>query len=409
MPTQVEERKKETLLNLLPLEVPTGRELQLAEATPQQVEATPSIDPELEKMAEQFTKTVLSFNPNDIDKQDQRQKNIAAVENLGIKTQSEASKKSQILKRSVQDLASKTEDGGPVAQALVDLNVQIDQLDPGNYDLEPGWFGRTLGRLPFIGSPLQKYFTKFQAAETVIAAIVRSLTDGKDTLIRDNLTLVDDQKGMRVMTVKLDKAIQLGRLIDQKLSQALEQEITSDDPRRQYFEEELLFPLRQRIVDLQQQLAVNQQGVIAIELVIRNNKELIKGVGRSVDVTVNALNVAVTVAFALANQKIVLEKVQAVNETTSRLISHTAEQLHSQAAAIQKQAAGTMLNMDDLQQAFTDMKAALNELAEYRRQALPVLAEHILRMDEMTKDAAKSIEKMEEGNRMRPALLLDVD
>jgi len=38
--------------------------------------------------------------------------------------------------------------------------------------------------------------------------------------------------------------------------------------------------LRQRIQDLQQQLAVNQQGVLAVELIIRNNKELMKGVDK---------------------------------------------------------------------------------------------------------------------------------
>ena len=42
-----------------------------------------------------------------------------------------------------------------------------------------------------------------------------------------------------------------------------------------------------------------------------------RGVDRSLDVTVNALQVAVTVALALANQKIVLDKVEAINKTTS--------------------------------------------------------------------------------------------
>jgi uncharacterized protein YaaN involved in tellurite resistance len=121
-------------------------------------------------------------------------------------------------------------------------------------------------------------------------------------------------------------------LIDQKLSYSLEREVPADDPRYAFIQEELLFPLRQRIQDLQQQLAVNQQGVLAIELIVRNNKELIKGVDRAVNVTINALNVAVTVALALANQKIVLDKIQAVNVVTDRLIAQTAATLRSQAA-----------------------------------------------------------------------------
>src|SRR5690606_42135790 len=55
-------------------------------------------------------------------------------------------------------------------------------------------------------------------------------------------------------------------------------QLPADDSRRSFMEEELLFPLRQRILDLQQQLAVSQQGILALEVVIRNNRELIRGV-----------------------------------------------------------------------------------------------------------------------------------
>ena len=86
-------------------------------------------------------------------------------------------------------------------------------------------------------------------------------------------------------------------------------------------ENEWLFPLRQRIQDLQQQLIVNQQGIMAIDLVIRNNVELMRGVDRATNVTVSALQVAVTLALALANQRVTLDKVLAVNETTDKLLA----------------------------------------------------------------------------------------
>ena len=71
------------------------------------------------------------------------------------------------------------------------------------------------------------------------------------------------------------------------------------------------FALRQRRSDLQQQLSVNRQDVLTMEIIIRNNKGLIRGVNRALNVTVGALQVAVTVAMALENQKIVLNKVTA--------------------------------------------------------------------------------------------------
>ena len=78
--------------------------------------------------------------------------------------------------------------------------------------------------------------------------------------------------------------------------------------------------------------AVNQQGYLSMEIVRRNNKELIRAVERAQNVTVSALRTAVTVASALYNQKIVLEKVQAVNKTTNDLIKSTSEMLKTQGA-----------------------------------------------------------------------------
>lgn len=366
-------------------------------------------DPALEKTADDFVAMVLAWNPNDSSQLGTRDSSIASIEQLGSKTQQEAARRSAMLKQPIKSLAEKSEDGGQVARSLIELNTQIDQLDPGNYDLEPGWFARTLGRLPGVGTPLQKYFTRFQQADSVIDAIVRSLVDGQEQLGRDNTTLGLDQKAMRALTINLDKTIRLGQLIDQRLNYALERDVTPDDPRRGFIEEELIFPLRQRVIDLQQQLAVNQQGVLATELIIRNNKELIKGVDRAVNVTVSALTIAVTVAMALANQKIVLDKVGAVNKTTSRLIEQTANQLRTQGVAIQKQATESQLNIDSLAKAFGDIRMALDDIGKFRREALPKMAQNILKMEELSDAAEEQIRKLEQGNKAAPAINLDID
>ena len=117
---------------------------------------------------------------------------------------------------------------------------------------------------------------------------------------------------------------------------------------------------------------VNQQGILAIELVIRNNMELIRGVDRATNVTVSALQVAVTLALALANQKIVLEKIQAVNETTDKLIAGTAERLRTQGAEIHKMAVGHAASTSTtLKKAFVDIRAALDDISRFRQEALP--------------------------------------
>ena len=224
------------------------------------------------------------------------------------------------------------------------------------------------------------------------------MENGKDQLGRDNVTLLQDQKFMREITRKLEKAVKLGQLLDQKLQYKIERELVNHPERLKFVQEELVFPLRQRIMDLQQQLAVNQQGIVTLEVIMRNNKELIRGVNRARHVTVNALQVAVTLALALANQKIVLDKVDAVNKTTSDLIAGTAKRLKQQGAEIHKQASSTQIDMSALQSAFRDIHAALDDISRYRQQALPKMSKTIQEMDELTTKGEKRIKQMEKAD-----------
>lgn len=333
----------------------------------------------------------------------------AAVEDMGVRLQGEAAQKSAMLRTPIGTLAKRGDDGGPVANALVELKINIEALDPMKFDFEPGWVNRSLGFLPFIGKPVKRYFSKYESAQTVLDAIMKSLQDGRETLRRDNITLRDDQTSMREISTKLEKTVRLAQLIDQHLTAKLENEVRSEDPKYKFVQEELLFPLRQRVQDLQQQLVVNQQGILAMEIIIRNNKELMRGVDRCINVTVNALQVAVTVALGLANQKIVLDKIQMVNTTTDNLISGTAQMLKEQGAAIHKQAAGTMLSMDNLKKAFVDINAALDDISKYRQQALPQMAKQIQELNDLAAKQQNAIGKMERGNAQAGEFVIDID
>ncbi len=364
---------------------------ELAMTAPEAISAQPGTDPELEQQADALVEKILAMDPASDDAVNAKN----AIENMGMDLQEAASNRSAMLQDPIRKLSARADDGGEVANALVDLKLQVEDLDPGNVDLEPGWFARLLGHIPGVGTPIKRYFTKFESSQTVIDAIIRSMEDGKDQLQKDNTTLAEDQKFMREVTRKLEKAIKLAQLLDAKLSHRVERELASTPDKAKFVQEELQFPLRQRIMDLQQQLAVNQQGIVTLEVVMRNNKELVRGVNRARHVTVNALQVAVTLAVALANQRIVLDKVQAVNETTSDLISGTAERLRQQGTEIHKQASSSQIDMEALKKAFTDIHAALDDISTYRQEALPKMAETIKEMDVMTAAGEKKIQEME--------------
>lgn len=355
-----------------------------------------SVDAELEAKADRFIEDILAEG-EDVSRGRQRR----AVDEMGLELQQQAAHRSAMLQTPLRQLAHQSDEGGPVAKALTDLRGRMEGLDPARHRLAPNALDRILTIIPGIDSRLQRYFQKFENAQQALDAIIDDLTGGRDMLYRDNLTLSDDQQALNKILAELDRQIALGRLIDHRLQEEIAAR-DPDDPRRHFLEEELLFPLRQRIVDLQQQLAVSQQGVLALEVVIRNNRELMRGVDRAINVTVSALTVAVTVAMAMANQRLVLDRIEALNTTTSQMIGGTAKALRQQGVDIQKRASSAMLDMQVLEEAFSEVMGAINDLSTYRQDALPRLDEQIDRLAALSQQGKASIERLQEGSESQP-------
>ncbi|HPT19867.1 MAG TPA: toxic anion resistance protein, partial [Methanothrix sp.] len=167
-----------------------------------------------------------------------------------------------------------------------------------------------------------------------------------------------------------------------------------------FVSEEVLFPLRQRIMDMQQVIVVNQQGVMASEIVIRNNKELMRGVERAQNVTINALRTSVTVAGALYDQNIVLKKIEMLNETTSSIIATTARALKGQGADIQNQSMQANISPEALKAAFADAMEALDSISTYKQEALPAMRKTIEDFRVLAVRGEEQIEKLENGKKL---------
>jgi uncharacterized protein YaaN involved in tellurite resistance len=380
---------------------------ELALKDPTTIQAVPGQNEDLDQRASEFVTALFTTSP--VTDANAREQAKASAENLGSAIQKQAAVQSDLLRKPMTALSKKSEDGGVVAKSLIDLKMQVEELNPNKLDLSAGWLSRTLGKVPGIGTPLRRYFSKYESAQTVINAIVNSLEQGRDQLQRDNLTLSEDQKRMQETGGTLERGIKLGQLIDQKLQYKMDRETEAGSAEQKFIGEELLFPLRQRIMDLQQQLAVSQQGVLASEIIIRNNKELVRGVNRALNVTVNALQIAVTVALALENQKLVLDKLTSVNKTTSDLLAGTAARLKTQGVEIQKQASSSSLDMNSLKNAFADIQIALDDLSSFRMQALPQMASSVLELDRLNGEVKKSIDKLDQGKRQAPAIEMKLD
>ncbi|MEK7395916.1 MAG: toxic anion resistance protein [Candidatus Poribacteria bacterium] len=370
---------------------PEASEDKLAEMVDMKVE---KIDPEVQKKASEFADALLSDRYTAQQKRD-------AIDNMGLETQKSVAK-SRMLDTQIRQIAVDADTGGPIANALVDLTDRVTELDPINFFSKNGVL-RVIGKIPGFGRNIKTFFQRYQTASGFIDQIIESLENGREQLKRDNLTLANDQKNMLDSGERLKKAIQLGRLLDERMQSEL-QGLEPGTEKYQFVQGELLFPLRQRITDLLQSLAVNQQGYIAMEVIIRNNRELIRGVDRALTVTITAMQVAVTLAVALAHQKIVLRKIELLNTATSTMIEHAASMIKTQGVEIHKQASSSMLSMESLEKAFDDLKTSLDDISSFRQEALPVMQGNILKLESLSRAASTEIDRMIKGDEARKDL-----
>jgi uncharacterized protein YaaN involved in tellurite resistance len=103
------------------------------------------------------------------------------------------------------------------------------------------------------------------------------------------------------------------------------------------------------------------------------------------------------VASALYNQKIVLRKIEMLNETTSNIISSTSRMLKEQGAAIHKQATESTVSPEVLKLAFSDAIAALEDISTFKKQALPRMQETVAQFRELAETGEKEIARLEKG------------
>ena len=119
------------------------------------------------------------------------------------------------------------------------------------------------------------------------------------------------------------------------------------------------------------------QNYLAIDIVIKHNLELNKGVDRATTTTVSALRTAIIVAQALNNQQLVLEQITALNVTTSNLIESTSVMLRDNSVKIQEQAASATIGLPQLQAAFANIYQTMDAIDTFRVQALDSMAQTI--------------------------------
>jgi uncharacterized protein YaaN involved in tellurite resistance len=257
---------------------------------------------------------------------------------------------------------------GGVGTDLAELRRTIEDLDPGKQGnlLAPK---KLFGIIPF-GNKMRNYFDGYKSSQSHIASILTRLSSGKDELLKDNAAISVERQSLWAAMGRLEQMIHVSKALDTKLeAKAFELE-ASDPAKAKAIRESALFYVRQRTTDLLTQMAVTVQGYLALDLVKKNNVELVKGVDRASTTTVSALRTAVTVAQAMTNQRLVLAQITALNTTTANIIDSTGTMLKQNTAAIHEQAAGSTIPLDTLKRAFQNIYDTMDAIDVFKAKSL---------------------------------------
>ena len=286
------------------------------------------------------------------------------------------------MKNGVYDAAS------PVSKALGDLRNTVESLDPSKAGdlLSPR---KLLGLIPF-GNKITAYFDGYRSAQNHLNAIIETLYRSKDELQRDNAAIEQEKATMWALMQKLEGFAYLAKKLDGEIDARL---ATLDADRAKILREDVQFYARQKIQDLLTQMAVNVQGYLALDLIKKNNVELIKGVERATTTTVSALRTAVVVAQALANEKLVLNQIGALNTTTGNMIESTSAMLKQQSAGVYEQAASATIDVDKLKAAFKNVYDAMDSVSTYKAAALTSMQQTVTALEGEVQTATAYLER----------------
>jgi len=380
----------------LVLKAPDAPDIVVADDAPGMVPVPAERQQEIARQARDFVAEVSSLDPRTPEFG-------AKIEGISALASAEMVQSSgystRMLERSSTSVAGAKRSGNSaqitVANTLGDLRSTVEDLTPNEADLGVG--RKILGFIPG-GNKLAKYFQKYESAQVQLDAIIKSLMSGQDELLKDNASLAGEKVQLWETMQTLSEYAVFAKALDNATVEKIDASRTAGRiEEAQKLEADVLFPIRQRHQDILTQLAVSVQGYLAMDLIRKNNLELIKGVDRARTTTIAALRTAVIVAQALANQKMVLDQIDAINTTTNNMILKTSEMLKDQTVRIHEQASNSGVSVETLQKAFDNVFATMDAIDTFRASAAKNMEGTVSALEDGLQKAKPYLERSKQG------------
>ncbi|HWI43738.1 MAG TPA: toxic anion resistance protein [Nocardioides sp.] len=364
-------------------------------------QVAPEMVPELDAKVDSFLTSLTATKAGSPEFAAQAE-NVRTMGDADIRKAAETS--NRMLERPVTALKEGgISQGSKVGKTLLELRRTVEDLDPAQArGAKKFW-----DMLPF-NDRVEDYFRKYQSSQSQLNGILHSLRSGQDELQRDNVALNLEKTNLWAVMGRLNQYIYVAEKLDARLSAKIAELELSDPETAKTLSQDVLFYVRQKHQDLLTQLAVSIQAYLAIDIIIKNNIELIKGVDRASTTTLSALRTAVIVAQALGNQKLVLDQITALNTTTSGMIQRTSEMLKENSAAIQEQAASSTIGMEQLQAAFANIYATMDSIDEFKLKALDSMSTTIGVLETEVQKSKAYLDRVQQHDARNAAGTLDI-
>lgn len=234
----------------------------------------------------------------------------------------------------------------------------------------------------FIFSATRRYFNKIKQEEASIGEIVEILNKEKNILTNDNVTLEIEINRLSDIIEKLNKEYENGNVFKDEINSIIENLKEEQENRAKLYKKNILAPLEEKLYDIKQMILVKEQSMLALEIIRRNNKEINRNIDKVKNVTIVALNTAVMVAKSLYNQKLVLKKINTLENGAGNIINSTGVTLKKYGAEIYNVASNDS-TVQSLQEAFNE---ALNTIREVDSQNKKTFPENEIQIIELKKD-----------------------
>jgi uncharacterized protein YaaN involved in tellurite resistance len=324
----------------------------------------PEVSARIKAIAREFAGAFVSIDMKSPEF-DRMTRQIAAIGSDEVRRLAGQSQKS-ITRTTIRERAI-----GAVNAQLARLRAVLEQINPGAGDelIKPKKF---LGIFPRAAT-ITSYFDRYQKAEGDIETALASMAQSRDMLLQDNIALEANRSASRPLISSLAEAIAMCSSLDERVEKLAGQLEAKDPARANRLRSEILFEVRQRHGDLLTQMAVSQQSYAILRMIETNNLDLVKGIDRASATTIAALQTAIVAAQTLANQNLVLDRINGVRTAASSLIEQSSRSTVDGNRQVALESEEASRQIASLRTAFADVVASVDSLERQQQSALSSL------------------------------------